>query len=365
MSQTTPLHPKPHQPDYSPSHTPTARHVNCNAYAQVIAHQLELKEGELHRLLRGTGLPKEVLYSGSDTYMDGPQLIQVIENALRMSPDPTMGLRCAGQLRPSTHGPVGFLTNNAPDLFSALNMLEEFGRLKPPFIHFKLDFDERWLRCELDFDEGIADDIQRVVLEAVTLAMQTNIESFIGGPFTQGRFQFAFATPDYQAAYADYFHSSVTFDNPQNVILIPGEFARRARTGSDPNAYVVAHNFCLELLEQIPDASLDIADRVRHLLLTHSVGSLTEEDVARALFISKRTLARRLAVHGLTYRQLRETLLSDLAGQYLRDQSLSVEAIAAILGYHDAANFRRAFRRWHQLTPSAYRRQFNSGAATA
>ena len=339
----------------SPAATP--RPVNCNAYAQIIAHQLSLKEGELDKLLRGTGLGRDVLYSGSHIYMDGPALIQVINNALAMSSDPTIGLRCAAHLRPSTHGPVGFLTNNAPDLYSALNMLEEFGRLKPPFIHFKLDFDDRWLRCELEFDAGVGSDIQRVVLEAVTLAMQTNIESFIGGTFRQGHFHFAFDAPAYSEEYAEYFHSPVTFANQQNVILIPGEFARRARTGSDPNAYVVAHNFCVELLEQIPGASLDIVDRVRHLLLTHSVGSLTEEDVARALFISKRTLARRLAGHGLTYRQLRESLLADLAAQYLRDQSLSVEAIAAILGYHDAANFRRAFRRWHRLTPSGYRRQ--------
>lgn len=331
--------------------------VNCNAYAQVIAHQLGLKEGELTQLLHGTGLPKEVLYSGSDLHMDGPQLIQVIDNALAMSNDPTIGLRCAVHLRPSTHGPVGFLTNNAPDLYSALSMLEEFGRLKPPFIHFKLDFDERWLRCELEFDDGITAATRRVVLEAVTLAMQTNIESFIGSAFSQGRFLFAFAAPDYAEVYGEYFHSPVTFGTEQNVLLIPAEFARRAKSNSDPNAYVIAHNFCVELLQQIPDASLDIVDRVRHLLLTHSVGSLTEEDVARALFISKRTLARRLAVHGLTYRQLREALLSDLAAQYLRDDTLSVEAIAAILGYHDAANFRRAFRRWHQLTPSAFRRQ--------
>ena len=303
----------------SPAATP--RPVNCNAYAQIIAHQLSLKEGELDKLLRGTGLGRDVLYSGSHIYMDGPALIQVINNALAMSSDPTIGLRCAAHLRPSTHGPVGFLTNNAPDLYSALNMLEEFGRLKPPFIHFKLDFDDRWLRCELEFDAGVGSDIQRVVLEAVTLAMQTNIESFIGGTFRQGHFHFAFDAPAYSEEYAEYFPSPVT--------------------GSDPNAYVVAHNFCVELLEQIPGASLDIVDRVRHLLLTHSVGSLTEEDVARALFISKRTLARRLAGHGLTYRQLRESLLADLAAQYLRDQSLSVEAIAAILGYHDAANFRQ------------------------
>ena len=35
----------------------------------------------------------------------------------------------------------------------------------------------------------------------------------------------------------------------------------------------------------------------------------------------------------------------------------ALSAVAATLGYHDASNFRRAFRRWYGVTPGAYRRE--------
>ena len=76
---------------------------------------------------------------------------------------------------------------------------------------------------------------------------------------------------------------------------------------------------------------------------------------ANALFVGKRTLARRLAREGSSYRAIREALLSQLAARHLRESDSSVEAVAALLGYYDAANFRRAFRRWYGVAPTAFR----------
>ena len=78
--------------------------------------------------------------------------------------------------------------------------------------------------------------------------------------------------------------------------------------------------------------------------------------MARSMYVSKRTLARRLKQEGSGYRQVREDILSDMAARHLLDDHLSVESIAAMLGYHDSANFRRAFRRWHGCSPQEYRR---------
>ena len=64
---------------------------------------------------------------------------------------------------------------------------------------------------------------------------------------------------------------------------------------------------------------------------------------------------RRLTAEGTGYRQIREELYAELAARHLREGELTVEAIAALLGYHDTANFRRAFRRWYGVPPGAYR----------
>lgn len=47
--------------------------------------------------------------------------------------------------------------------------------------------------------------------------------------------------------------------------------------------------------------------------------------------------------------------MSELAARHLRESGLTVEAVAALLGYNDTAAFRKAFRRWHGLSPSEFR----------
>ena len=96
------------------------------------------------------------------------------------------------------------------------------------------------------------------------------------------------------------------------------------------------------------------------MMLSHPPGVLNEEEAAAALFVGKRTLARKLSQENTGFRQIREEILSQQASGYLRDSQMSVEAIAALLNYHDSANFRRAFKRWFQLSPDQYRQQLKA-----
>ena len=90
-------------------------------------------------------------------------------------------------------------------------------------------------------------------------------------------------------------------------------------------------------------------------MLAHPLSQLSEENVAAALFISKRTLARRLKQEGVSFREIKDSILSKQASSYLLETELSVDAIASLLNYHDSANFRRAFKRWFNIPPNNYR----------
>ena len=79
--------------------------------------------------------------------------------------------------------------------------------------------------------------------------------------------------------------------------------------------------------------------------------------VAARLHVSERTLNRRLQQEGTSFRQVRGELLNAWARQHLRETEHSVEAIAAALGYQDAANFRRAFRKQEGCSPGEFRRR--------
>jgi AraC-like DNA-binding protein len=77
--------------------------------------------------------------------------------------------------------------------------------------------------------------------------------------------------------------------------------------------------------------------------------------VSEQLKIPQRTLRRRLHEEGTSFREIGEDLRTQLAVKYLRDTDLSVEDIAFALGFSDAANFRHAFRRWTDKSPSEFR----------
>jgi AraC-like DNA-binding protein len=63
-----------------------------------------------------------------------------------------------------------------------------------------------------------------------------------------------------------------------------------------------------------------------------------------------------LSADSVTYQELLDQVRSDLAVDYLRNSLLTVEQIAQLVGYGEAASFRKAFRRWTGKAPGEYRR---------
>jgi AraC-like DNA-binding protein len=84
-------------------------------------------------------------------------------------------------------------------------------------------------------------------------------------------------------------------------------------------------------------------------LLPH--GKVRASQIATRLGLSQRTAARRLALEGLTFSKVLESLRGDLARQYLSDPDLSISRIAWLLGYQEVSAFTHAFRRWSGKTP--------------
>ena len=81
----------------------------------------------------------------------------------------------------------------------------------------------------------------------------------------------------------------------------------------------------------------------------------TMEQVARDLHIETRTLRRRLAAEGTSYRSLVGEARSAMAAQLITDPDMTIDTLAHRLGYHDAAGLTKAFHRWFGQSPGTYR----------
>jgi AraC-like DNA-binding protein len=78
--------------------------------------------------------------------------------------------------------------------------------------------------------------------------------------------------------------------------------------------------------------------------------------IARQLAMGTRTLQRRLAAEGVSYKDLVDDARRDAAQRLLADRSLAVAEVGYLLGFSEPSAFHRAFKRWCRVTPLEYRK---------
>lgn len=125
---------------------------------------------------------------------------------------------------------------------------------------------------------------------------------------------------------------------------------------SHPQTLAVCERLCLETATDRRRRTGLVQD-VR-VLVAQTVGrGAPMTEVAARLGLSTRTLRRRLAAEGVTYKTLVDEVRASLAVELLSSAGLSVEDTAIRLGYAESASFIHAYRRWNGVTPSAHRQQ--------
>jgi hypothetical protein len=144
------------------------------------------------------------------------------------------------------------------------------------------------------------------------LGLQALVESVLGRPVREARFEFAYPAPTYADLYREHFHGDVRFDRPETRSTLRAAWLARPCPMADPAMYSSAvskleaqarrlegEDFLLARLEQALDAAGD--------------ARLPLAGAARHLRLSRRTLNRRLAEWGTSYRQLLEGHLRERA----------------------------------------------------
>jgi AraC-like DNA-binding protein len=320
-----------------------------------MARALGLLVQDLPRLLSNTGVSVEEFLE-ENTLLKPSQQIQIVDNALSLSDDEAFGLTVGKMLTPATHGAMGFLVNSSPNLLTAMQAFQTFSPTRMSFVRLELIANEEWLECHYHVDLDVSDKILRCMAEASAMTFFNCAEHIIGEPLEKAVTYFKHQKPDYAARYQTCLPGRIEFSHPHTVVKIPIDMCRIANVSANQENYLLAFRQCEAMLEQLHHADNNVELKLKKLMLSHPPGTLNEEDAAASMFISKRTLARRLKAEGTGFRQIRESILAQQASSYMRDSSMSVEAIAAILNYHDSSNFRRAFKRWFNMTPERYRR---------
>lgn len=302
--------------------------------------------------LAGSGLDESALASDA-TRVRGAQELTVAHNLVRATGDPTgLGLEVGGRFRLRMYGVWGFALLASPTLREAAGVGLRYVELTFATAAIRLQEMDGEAHLVVD-DTTVPVPVRRFVVERELAVIRTILNTIVGEPVTSIRMELRFPRPDATGPHDTLAGVPVTFGAARNAIVAPAALLDRRLPQADPHTMRLCERECRTLRARRVDGQ--VSARVRELL-THRQCGIPDMAVAAAdLHVSTRTLYRRLALEGTSYRRLVDEVRHVLAVEMLTTAGLGVEQVAVRLGYADSAAFIRAFRRWTGSTPGSYR----------
>lgn len=302
--------------------------------------------------LTGSGIDQELLANDATVVRSGQELI-VAHNLVRATGGPAgLGLAVGSRFRLHTYGVWGFALLASPTLRDAAAVALRY--LELTYATAGIGLHENGDEVHLVVDDApLPRLLRRFVVEREIAAIRTILDTVLGEPFAPIRVELCFARPDTVAPYRAVAGAPVTFGAARHAIVADAALLDRPLPQADPHTMQVCERECRALLARRVGGRF--AGRVWELLMRRQNAIPDMTVAASELHVSTRTLHRRLAMEGTSYRRLLDEARHILALEMLGTAGLSVEQVAVRLGYADATAFIRAFRRWTGGTPGAYR----------
>lgn len=305
------------------------------------------------RLLAGSGITEAAIADPAAEVTAAAELA-VVRNLLReLGHVPGLGLIAGHRYHVGLFGIWGFALLTSPTIRDALGLAVRFVDLTNSFS--RLAYTESATEALLEFDDsGVPADVRTFLLErdvASALRLQQDI---LRAPLPGLRLELTLPEPPDAGVFAEVTGVHPVFGAPRNVLVVPHEALDRPLPQAHPLVAATAQDQCAALLRARHER-VGVAGRVRQVLLAGRPGRIRQEEVAAALALSPRTLHRRLAAEETTFRDL-ATETTVLLAQEMLAAHLTVEDVAARLGYAGAPAFTVAFKKATGTTPGSWAR---------
>lgn len=290
----------------------------------------------------------------SETRLPWSEVVALWQAAARSSGDSHLGLHAAENLPPRAEGPLLYLVMSSPTLLDGLSLA----------LHYQdLHFDGRALSLD---DRGdhfalgvrLPDSATAHQTEYLSVLLKRTCAGVVGPAFRLLAVRFRHGGPPGAAEHERVFECPVEFRQPENALLLARETV--CRQSLYANAEV------LRALQAIADRRLGELRsptwvlKVKATLEPRLAAGSSLDDIAQELSVTRRTLQRKLAAERSSFARVLDQSRRERSLELIQDRGMTVAAIASAVGFADSRAFVRAFRRWTDLTPSAYRAENRS-----
>ncbi|HEY4168504.1 MAG TPA: AraC family transcriptional regulator ligand-binding domain-containing protein, partial [Reyranella sp.] len=268
--------------------------------------------------------------------------------------NPAAGLAVGLQpMRPELFGVVGFSGMLSPNFGAALVRIARYNMLVSA--------------CQVDLHPGADECEVRISYDGplrpysrARLDIQMGTLLIFGRTFTERTITPLRVTlkeqPSYQALYAGAFGCTASFDQPHDAIVFRRADLELPLVSANPRVAAMFEDAAERDLQTYEASGSRTAAAVREILERQLHGDVPDiESVSRALFLSARTLQRRLAEEGVRFSTLLDEVRLEMAKRYLSAGRATLTEIAYLLGFSEPNSFFRSFKRWTGKTPADFR----------
>lgn len=255
----------------------------------------------------------------------------------------------------TAHGPFGLLILTASNLGEALQcFLDYLEQMMPVFEVSKLESGHQiQVLFKLMYDFG---EINHFFTEIITLA-PLQIRSFLTQKTHRPIVQLIHAPLNTSAQYQESFDATFQFNQPNNALIIAKKDLNIPLSTANPttHAWIKSQlNQQIKLLSNTKRTTTQVKRFILQSLKNNTI--INTMSVAEALFMSERTLSRKLKQEGKSLSELKLEVGLEYAQLLLLDSDKSINEIALHSGFTNAVSFSRAFKRSTALTPSQYKK---------
>lgn len=301
------------------------------------------------QLLRGTGLQGWQMPS-ADCTLTPAEYLQLLLNVMRALDSPDASFLLGQQMLPGHYGALSHALLQAQNLRQALDILcAGHARLCPLLT-------PRWREegglAVLYWTDSFGAPSQLPALVEMHMTAVTAMCRWLGGEHLPWRYCINRSAPAHVEQHEVHLGSDLRFNCHLDAMLIdPAWLDRPWPRGNAMAASVALQGAAAEVQALTPGLLTALYD---YLLENIRLGP-TLEGSAAAFGISPATLKRHLARHGSHFQAELDQVRAHVSMHLFQMRGYDNEAVAQYLGFHDATNFRRSFKRWTGLAPRLLR----------
>jgi len=304
-------------------------------------------------LLRGTGLPPladgAALAALTGRAVTPLQYLQLLDNAMRLLDSADTSFMLGQQMLPGHDGAASHALLHAPTLRQALHILTACARRLSPLLRPR--FKEEGALAVLYWTDSYGAPSQLPALVEMHMTALAALCRWLAGERLPWRFCFNRASPRHTEQHAAHLGGELRFNCYLDAMLIPSAWLDRPW----PRGNATAAALALRTAERDACTPPSLLDALYDYLLERVRCAPTLDQAAADFGVSPATMKRHLARHGSHFQAELDQVRTHVALYLFQTRRADNDDVAAYLGFHDAANFRRSFKRWTGQTPALLR----------